>query len=94
MINTLKDISKGCGKNYYGLGIAPEKCGDFGTEKRLLCEVCQALLTQTEEMLNEQKAKVEKLKEKFNGASAYSSWFINQEILKIFSQEADLQEKK
>ena len=88
----INKIKRGCGKQFS----EDEICGCYikwGTTPQL-CPSCKALLTQTEEMLKEQTAKVEKLKEKFNGASAYSSWFINQEILKIFSQEADLQERK
>ena len=89
----IKELEKGCGKNYYGIGICPERCGDFGTEKILLCEECQAKLSVYKEWEAEDKRRIEELKRNISIQPEINSYvnlnILNQIIDKIFSPQED-----
>ena len=95
----IKDIEKGCGKNYYGIGICPERCGDFGTEKILLCEECQAKLSILKEWEAEDKRKAEELKDQIksrisetpndNDCCRIELDMVEDEVDEIFSPQED-----
>lgn len=60
MINYIKKLKQGCGKEYSVFH--PKICGAEGTEKRLICEDCQAELKGAKNILDELEKKIKEIR--------------------------------